>query len=38
MFLIRDKETGEVWFAGNVYEPLLWEDDQTVPDYLRVEY
>ena len=22
MFLIRDKETGEVWFAGTVYEPI----------------
>ena len=27
MFLIRDKETGETWFAGTVYEPLLWEND-----------
>ncbi|MBO5142215.1 MAG: hypothetical protein J6C46_04345 [Clostridia bacterium] len=27
MFLIRDKETGEVWFVGNVYEPLSWEDE-----------
>lgn len=33
MFLIRDKETGEVWFAGNVYEPLLWEEDETAPEY-----
>lgn len=24
-FLIRDKETGEVWFIGTVYEPLLGE-------------
>lgn len=22
MFLIRDKKTGEVWFAGTVYEPI----------------
>lgn len=22
LFLIRDKDTGEVWFAGSVYEPL----------------
>ena len=29
MFLIRDKETGETWFAGTVYEPLLWKDDLT---------
>ncbi len=28
MFLIRDKEKGEVWFAGTVYNPLLWEDEQ----------
>lgn len=25
MFLIRDKETGEIWFMGTVYEPLSWE-------------
>lgn len=33
MFLIRDKETGEVWFAGDVYEPLLFEEDETAPEY-----
>lgn len=27
MFLIQDKETRETWFAGTVYEPLLWEDE-----------
>lgn len=27
MFLIRDKESGDVWFAGTVYEPLLWENE-----------
>lgn len=27
MFLIRDKENGEVWFVGTVYEPLLWENE-----------
>jgi len=27
MFLIRDKETGEIWFTGTVYEPLLWENE-----------
>lgn len=27
MFLIRDKETGEIWFTGTVYEPLLWEEE-----------
>lgn len=26
MFVIRDKDTGEVWFTGTVYEPVLWED------------
>ena len=26
MFIIRDKETGEVWFTGAVYEPVLWEN------------
>ena len=29
MFLIRDKETGEVWFVGTVYSPNLWENDQS---------
>ena len=27
MFLIRNKETGEIWFTGTVYEPLLWENE-----------
>lgn len=27
MFLIRDKETGEIWFAGTVYEPLSLADE-----------
>lgn len=35
MFLIRDKETGEVWFVGTVYEPLLWENE---PERLNVEF
>ena len=25
MFIIRDKNTGEVWFMGTVYEPTLYE-------------
>ena len=29
MFIIRDKDTSDVWFAGTVYEPLKWEDDTT---------
>lgn len=29
MFLIRDKYTGEIWFVGTVYEPLLWENENT---------
>ena len=29
LFLIRDQETGTVWFAGTVYRPNLWEDDQS---------
>ena len=27
MFIIRDTKTGEVWFTGTVYEPLLWENE-----------
>lgn len=34
MFLVRDKETGETWFAGTVYEPLLWDNDETKEEYL----
>ena len=26
MFIIRDKDTGEVWFAGTVYEPTKFEN------------
>lgn len=29
VFLIRDKETKEVWFTGTVYEPNSWEDDKS---------
>lgn len=28
MYLVRDKENGEIWFVGTVYEPNLWEDDK----------
>ncbi len=30
MFIIRDKSTGEVWFAGTVYSPLSLEDEPEV--------
>ena len=26
MYVIRDKSTGEVWFAGTVYQPVEWTD------------
>lgn len=29
VFLIRDKETKEIWFVGTVYEPNSWEKDKT---------
>ena len=29
MFIIRDINTGEVWFTGTVYEPLLYSMDTT---------
>ena len=29
MFIIRDKNTGEVWFVGTVYNPLLFSEDTT---------
>ena len=33
MFVIQDKETGEIWFTGTVYEPLLWENDPEYSEY-----
>ena len=27
IFIIRDKDTGEVWFAGTVYNPLSIEEE-----------
>ena len=26
LFIIRDKDNGEVWFTGTVYEQTLWDD------------
>jgi len=28
MFVIRDKNTKDIWFTGTVYEPNLWENDK----------
>jgi len=28
MFIIRDKNTKDIWFTGTVYEPNLWENDK----------
>jgi len=28
MFIIRDKNTKDIWFTGTVYEPNLWKDDK----------
>lgn len=30
MFLIRNKESGEVWFAGTVYNPLPYSQDTSI--------
>ena len=30
MFIIRDKNSGEVWFTGTVYNPLLYSKDTTI--------
>jgi hypothetical protein len=27
MYIVRDKKTGEVWFAGSVYEPSPYKSD-----------
>ncbi|ORX78043.1 cellulosomal serpin precursor [Anaeromyces robustus] len=29
MFIIRDKNTKDIWFTGTVYEPNLWENDKS---------
>lgn len=29
MFVVRDKNTGEKWFVGTVYEPNKWADDKS---------
>jgi len=29
MFLIRDKNTKDIWFTGTVYEPNAWKDEQS---------
>lgn len=31
MFIIRDKETGEVWFTGTVYNPISWSEEPENP-------
>lgn len=28
LYVIRDKNTSEIWFVGTVYEPNLWEEDK----------
>ncbi len=33
MFIIRDKDTGDVWFAGTVYEPLAYAEDNSTDKY-----
>jgi len=30
MFIIRDKNTKNIWFTGTVYEPDLWENDKKI--------
>ena len=33
MFIIRDKNSGEVWFTGTVFNPLLYSEDNTAVDF-----
>ena len=33
LYVIRDKNTGEIWFVGSVYEPNSWEDDKEEYQY-----
>lgn len=38
LFFIQDKDTGEVWFAGTVYQPLKWEDEpESHAEYMYAE-
>ena len=36
MYIIRDKETGEVWFMGTVYDPTLWDEDPVAVNYCKI--
>ena len=33
LYVIRDKNTEEIWFVGTVYEPNSWEDDKANYQY-----
>ena len=33
MYIIRDKQNGEIWFVGTVYEPNSWESDKADYQY-----
>lgn len=33
LYVIRDKNTGEIWFVGTVYEPNSWENDKVEYQY-----
>ncbi len=36
MYLIRDKDSGEIWFVGSVYNPLnVSEEPNGIPDYYQ---
>ena len=35
MYIIRDKDTGEVWFTGTVYDPTLWDEDPVAVNYIK---
>ena len=29
LYIIRDKNTNEIWFVGTVYEPNYWDNDKS---------
>ena len=29
MYLVREKNTNDIWFVGTVYKPNLWENDKS---------
>jgi len=33
IYIIKDKNSDNIWFFGTVFEPMKWEDNTTTCDY-----